>query len=244
MSVKRQQKAEWPCPTCPVRRRAFCGALMADARYLPGTPEYPVKQSHHSAAPNEIVYSKDELSEDMVVICQGWAVRFIQWTDGRRQNLAVLLPGDLFSATALFQEKLHFSVQAVTELRISRFARADLKRRILADPEILEALGKACTAEQRDIDERAADLGRGSAEERIAHLIVSLVDRLAGNGVRRNHRYAFPLRQRHIADLTGLTPVHVSRVMSAFRKAGDIEPSKDFLTILNLPALERIARRS
>jgi CRP-like cAMP-binding protein len=29
----------------------------------------------------------------------------------------------------------------------------------------------------------------------------------------------FPLRQRHIADATGLTPVHVSKVLSEFRRS-------------------------
>ena len=43
----------------------------------------------------------------------------------------------------------------------------------------------------------------------------------------------FPLRQRHIADATGLTPVHVSKVLGEFQRARLIEISSRSLTILN-----------
>jgi CRP/FNR family transcriptional regulator, anaerobic regulatory protein len=50
----------------------------------------------------------------------------------------------------------------------------------------------------------------------------------------------FPLRQRHIADAAGLTPVHVSKVLGEFQRARLIEISSRSLTILNEPEL-RIA---
>ena len=51
----------------------------------------------------------------------------------------------------------------------------------------------------------------------------------------------FPLRQRHIADATGLTPVHVSKVLSEFRRSGLIRLSERSLTILDLTGFRRIA---
>jgi hypothetical protein len=49
------------------------------------------------------------------------------------------------------------------------------------------------------------------------------------------------LRQRQIADATGLTPVHVCKVLGAFTDAGHIEISDRSLRILDFPALQRIA---
>jgi CRP-like cAMP-binding protein len=68
------------------------------------------------------------------------------------------------------------------------------------------------------------------------------VDRLSEHRVLENHPYAFPLLQRHVADLTGLTPVHVSRVMTEFRNAGLIRLTKRSLLITNLTGLERIGQ--
>ena len=203
--------------------------------------ELTIRQTAYSAAANEVIYNKGT-RPDVFAVCQGWALCYVQLADGRRQNLAVLLPGDL-SLSTLFEEKLHYSVQAVTELRITQFARTDLKTRLLGDANLLEFFGKACAAEKRDIDKRAVDLGRRSAEERVAHLILGLLDRITCHRIRPNHPYAFPLLQRHIADLTGLTSVHVSRVMKDFRNAGLMKVSKRFLAIPDLTTLEEIAHQ-
>ncbi|MGA9004849.1 MAG: helix-turn-helix domain-containing protein [Pseudolabrys sp.] len=51
----------------------------------------------------------------------------------------------------------------------------------------------------------------------------------------------FPLRQRHIADATGLTSVHVSKVLSEFRRSNLIKLSERSLTILDLAGFRRVA---
>jgi CRP/FNR family transcriptional regulator, anaerobic regulatory protein len=51
----------------------------------------------------------------------------------------------------------------------------------------------------------------------------------------------FPLRQHHVADATGLTAVHVSKVLSEFRRRGLIDISDRSLTILNPAEFQRIA---
>jgi CRP-like cAMP-binding protein len=51
----------------------------------------------------------------------------------------------------------------------------------------------------------------------------------------------FPLRQHHVADATGLTPVHVSKVLSEFRRDGLIEIGERSLTILRVAEFQRLA---
>jgi CRP-like cAMP-binding protein len=83
-------------------------------------------------------------------------------------------------------------------------------------------------------------LGQRSAEERIAHLFLHLMQRIAAQSVTREQRYRLPLRQQHIADAVGLTPVHVNRVLGQLRDRGIVELSDGTLQIVNLPELERI----
>jgi CRP/FNR family transcriptional regulator, anaerobic regulatory protein len=52
----------------------------------------------------------------------------------------------------------------------------------------------------------------------------------------------FPLRQHHIADATGLTPVHVSKVLTEFRRSGLINISDRSLTVLDPVGFRRIAQ--
>jgi CRP/FNR family transcriptional regulator len=66
-------------------------------------------------------------------------------------------------------------------------------------------------------------------------LIVDLKDRLARRGMVQSEttEMDFPLRRHHIADATGLTPVHVCKVLSDFRRSGVFKISDRSLTILD-----------
>ena len=61
----------------------------------------------------------------------------------------------------------------------------------------------------------------------------------ARNGV-HNGCFEFPLRQQHIADATGLTVVHVNRVIGGMRRLGIIEIKGRTMAVLDLLKLEQI----
>jgi CRP-like cAMP-binding protein len=171
-----------------------------------------------------------------------WAAGLVQLSDGCRQILSILLAGDIFSSKMVFANALHFSVQALTDVRVSRINRADLKARLFGNPTMFEALAQVCIAESKAADDMLVDLGRRTAEERIAHLILSLTERIARRNVIRDQRYPFPLRQQDIADTLGLTPEHVSRVIGKFRNAKFFELSAGHLQIHDMGKLDRIGR--
>jgi CRP/FNR family transcriptional regulator, anaerobic regulatory protein len=118
--------------------------------------------------------------------------------------------------------------------------RAEVRARLDINPNILTALARSYIAETQAADEMQTALGQCSAEERIAYLLLHLTQRIAARSVIREQRYPFPLRQQHIADAVGLTPVHVSRVLSLFRERGIVELSEGVLQVFNLTDLERI----
>ncbi len=174
------------------------------------------------------------------MLCGGWGFRFLQLSDGRRQILNFLLPGDLFSATSVFEERFHFSVRALTEIQITRMRRTEVQSRLAIDPGILTALAKSCVAEAETADAMLTALGRRSAEERIAYLFLSLMKQIAARSVIREERYRFPLRQQVIADAVGLTSVHVSRVLGLFRDRNIVDLSGGILQVFNLAELRRL----
>ena len=121
------------------------------------------------------------------------------------------------------------------------FKRSDLRAALFQHPDLLETLAKDWIEERKNSDQLAVDLGRRTADERIARLILNLMDRLAKRGMAQDQTMDFPLRQHHIADATGLTPVHVSKVLSGFRRSGLIDYGNRSLTILDIASLQRIA---
>jgi CRP-like cAMP-binding protein len=115
---------------------------------------------------------------------------------------------------------------------------------MLGRRDLLEKIVENLIEERKRVDELAVDLGRRAADERLARLILNLRERLAIRGMVQDQTFEFPLRQWQIADATGLTPVHVSKVLGEFQKANLIEIKDRSLTILKPAELRRVADRS
>jgi CRP-like cAMP-binding protein len=191
------------------------------------------------AAGKQIV-GKNQSSPDVFVLCGGWGFRFLQLADGRRQILSFLLPGDLFSVASVFEERFHFSVKALTAVQVSGMRRSEIQLRLAESPSVVMALAKTCSVEAESSDQVITALGKCSAEERIAFLLLHLMKRIAARNVIRDENYPFPLRQQHIADAVGLTSVHVSRVLGAFRDRGIVELSNGVLKVGDLHELKHL----
>ncbi|HET9716225.1 MAG TPA: Crp/Fnr family transcriptional regulator [Pseudolabrys sp.] len=234
---------ELACALCPAFELNICeaasGATWAAARKKP----IAIHQTAYVAPARKIVCREHDLHDVVPVICDGWAASVAMLSDSSRQILSFLLPGDLISTALLFEPRAHFQVEAITDVSYRVFRRAELKAAMLNNPALLENLSRAWSEEKTRSDQLIVDLGRRTADERIARLILSLAERLARRGMTKGEatEFEFPLRQHHIADATGLTPVHVSKVLSEFRRRGLIRISERSLTILDQKNFHRIA---
>jgi CRP-like cAMP-binding protein len=228
------------CVTCLHRETGFCRTLFGATSEDTKTEGKPGWQHFFAARAGSQIAARNHASEDVFVLCAGWAFRYFQLADGRRQILKFLLPGDLFSSITIFEKTFHFSVKALTEVQVSGFLRSEIRARCVADPDVQGAIATSCITDTHDATELLTALGQCSAEERIAHLLLHLMPRIAARNVIREQRYPFPLRQQHIADAVGLTPVHVSRVLGLFRERRLLELSEGYLKVINAAELERI----
>ncbi len=225
------------CANCSVRRFSLCEHLLVgDAGAIAGP-----QQLHMAAKPGQILYRAGTTLEHLPVLCEGWALRFVSLSGGRRQILSFLLPGDMMSAMSLFTGRNSASIQTITKARYCLFRRGEILR-ILATKDTAQADGGQFIAEQQEIcEQQLTDLGRRSAQERIARLILGLARRLRHRGLQWQGEFPFPLTQQHIADAMGLTQIHVSRILKVFRKAGIMKLSHGILAMYDTLALHHIA---
>jgi CRP/FNR family transcriptional regulator, anaerobic regulatory protein len=224
-----------PCETCRFQTLNFCGALLRD------NGRDRIAGIHRTIAARHNIYRAGEPSEGVAVVCDGWAIRFLQLPNGRRQILSVVMPGDLISAGAAFAHRFAFSVQAVTGLRYCVFPFADVRARLYDDPALLDAWMQLAADEHRDADRRLVDLGQRTALERIASLIFQITLRMEERGEHTDSEFAFPMSQQQMADYTGLTPVHTCRVLSTLRKSGVCDVGHGAIKIFDRAELQRIA---
>lgn len=225
-----------PCATCASRSANSCGALVGRS----GQP-MTIRGRHRDIAARQNIYRAGEISEGVLMICVGWAVRFVQLPNGKRQILSVLLPGDLVGPTALNEGQLAFSVQAVTDVRYCYFPFLEVRARLRDNASLLDLWLRLATAEQRDADCRLVDLGQRTAHERIVALIVHVMQRCEQRGEVVEEEFPFPLSQQQIADFSGLTPVHTCRVLGALRKSGICDVGHGIVKVMERTELQRMA---
>ncbi len=235
--------AQLTCTICSGFELNVCEAASQAEWAASGPASIPFHQSAHFAAARRIICRDDDLHDAVPVICDGWAASIATLSDSSRQILSFLLPGDIVSTALLFEPRGHYLIEAITDVRYRIFRRSELKAVLFKRPDLLEKFSKVWFEEKSRADQLIVDLGRRTADERIARLILNLVERLAKRGMASGEpiELDFPLRQRHIADATGLTPVHVSKVLSEFRRNALIKISERSLTILDLAGFRRIA---
>lgn len=226
---------------CSNHRNDFCGELLANSCESLNARRW---QHDRSGNPGERLVSSDEYSKDLLVLREGWAYRFSTLSGGRRQILDFLLPGDLFSFTSVFDGRPNYSVDALTEVRVLRLLRTEVKRQLALSPKLQERWIEGVAHQARIADELLVSLGRRTAEERVGYLILQLMRRMSGKGLANERRCFFPLKQPHIGDALGIRSEHVCRMISRFRKRGILELSNGYLEIFDLDGLERIASSS
>jgi CRP/FNR family transcriptional regulator len=237
--MRPHEHLQWSIPQTTCRICLAFNICSAAAGVKSGSPQ----QSGHLAAARRNIRRGHDLHDAVPFICSGWAATVVALSDGRRQITSFLLPGDIISTTLLFDSQPHCRIEAVTEVHWRTFNRIELQALLQKHPGLLDKLLKTWVDEKTRADGLIADLGRRTAEERIARMICNLFDRLAKPEMVRGEplEIDFPLRQHHIADATGLTPVHVSRVFTEFRRSGLINISKRSLTLIDPEGLKRIA---
>ena len=213
----------------------LCGMLLDAATNRRLADALPAQFEKSAAARRLILRSREPISS-VHVICRGWAATSEYLRDGRRQILSFALPGDLVCAS-LFADVSRYNVEAVTRVYYRSFDRAALCAAVHTRPDLLDSITRLAANQMERIAELAVDLGRRSAAQRVARLILTLMDRLQKSGMVRDQTFNFPLRQTHIADALGLTTPYVNQVLNAFRNKGLIGFEKRSLTVLDAARL-------
>jgi CRP/FNR family transcriptional regulator len=167
-------------------------------------------------------------------LASGWATLYNLLGDGRRQILQFVLPGAILAFLPAPGAAVNYGVQALTDAVVSIVPRASLTRLSRDHPEFGMQLAGLIARDRSLAYDRLASIGRRSARERVAHLLLELFIRFRMRWPgQHGEQLQLPLSQEHIGDATGLTGVHVNRVLQDLRKNGIVEFHYRRLHILN-----------
>ena len=193
------------------------------------------------SAGSEIIPAGEEQAE-LYTLYAGWAYRCKTLEDGRRQILNFILPGDLIGLQGAMFEAATYSVEALTEVQLCVLPRRKVWSLFENMPELAFDVTWLGSREESLVDENLMNVGRRSAMERIAALVLSLYKRAEKLGLAVNGAMTFPLTQQHIADALGLSLVHTNKSLGKLRRMGMFALDGGSLLMSNPRALESLAQ--
>lgn len=176
-----------------------------------------------------------------IVVKEGWAARFIVFRDGEKRITEILLPGELANGPELVGAGPPPILMALSDLELCVVG-SNAVSGALQSPAVLSQLLKCSAAHVSRLRELIVTTGKRSAERRVAAFILYMYHRLHERRLVNGAEMAFPLRQQDLADVLGLTQVHVSRMLKLLKDRGVISISDGGITITNMQSLTRIAQ--
>ena len=171
-------------------------------------------ESKRRVAARKEVLAEGEPIRRASVLLTGWACRVRELKDGRRQILGFVLPGELIGRYQHTQPCAPNSVLALTELMLCPAPEP------VPGSGLAEAYAISAALEEVALLRQVTRLGRLTALERTADLLLELHDRLALGGMANGRTFSLPVTQETLADVLGLTSVHVNRTLQVMRRDG------------------------
>jgi len=226
------------CRHCPLRALPLFSDAGPQDRELIATLRRP--QLRQPAGATLIAEGREPAA--VFTLFSGWAFRYKTLGDGRRQILNFLLPGDFVGLQQRMDDQATHGVEALTDVWLCPFGRNMIWQLHRESPRLGYDVTWLCATEEGLVDDHLLSIGRRSAEERLAALLLWLYQRasalrpgLHGSAV------PFPLTQQHLADALGLSLPHTHRSLRRLQRRGWHRIEKRQLRILDAEALARLA---
>lgn len=181
-------------------------------------------------------------SEHLYTVLGGWAFRYKMLDDGRRQILNYALPGDFVGLQASVLNHMEHSVEALTDVQLCIIPRAKLWELHRGHPTLAFDLTWLAAREEQILDDNLLSVGRRSALERIAYLLLHLYTRAKQLGFADGDAFQFPLTQQHVADTLGMSLVHTNKTFQRLRRSNAVRWSRNEVQIRDAAALARLAQ--
>lgn len=167
----------------------------------------------------EMVEAHTRPKESCIVI-KGRAARAVYLKNGARQLTAVHVPGDFVDLHALLLKFMDHSVIALGECEVAFVPHEQLVRITEAEPHLSRLFWMSTVIDAAIHRSWLTCIGRRSPEQHIAHLFCELYLRLEVVGHVKDMTFDFPVTQAEMADMLGLSVVHVNRTIQQLRGKG------------------------
>jgi len=231
-------------------RGAAVDALLLKLRARDSVSEKEERALHEAVgevrefgAGRTIVRSGTPMEESSLQL-SGFSCRYKDLADGQRQLMELHIPGDFVDLHSFLLKRLEHGVAALTPVVFAIFPHEGLKKITEDHPHLARLLWFSTLLDAAIHRETILSVGRRTALARIAHLLCELLVRLEVVQLAADDRYQLPLTQADLADATGLTSVHVNRMLKMLRDDGLLTFRNGEVVVHDRARLQQVAEFS
>ncbi len=223
------------CDQCPVRAHAICGTLSDD-----GLAALGQRGRRRSIARGQTLLWEGDEAAFVANVIEGVLKLSTSTGDGREQIVGIAYPSDFIGRP--FGRRTSHSVTALSDAKVCLFTRAEFDAFAKDHPELEHDLLQRTLRELDRARSLMLLLGRKTAEERVATLLLEMESRLGLRSRDGAAPFELPIGRQQMADILGLTIETVSRQLSRMRGAGLIDlPGRRGMVINDRSALQAMA---
>ena len=184
--------------------------------------------------------------EHIYLLTEGWIASSMTLKNGARQFFKVHIPGDIIGAPSVASVSAVETLTAITDCTVKCIPLHRLGAIFDEHPRIGMSLFLSANKERIALMDMLAAVGRMSAVGRLARFLVDLHARLRAAGQTHESHLPMPMTREEIADLLGLTAVHVNRMLHELEEQSLLSRNgRDFiLDLAGLQAMKLITSRT
>ena len=184
---------------------------------------------------------ENDRCNELFILRKGTMMSSVLLDDGSRQILRFLFPGDMMGVSSLVYREAPETITALTDAVVSPFERSAMSNLIGDHPRLAALIMVYNQIERAALTDRLAALGRTSAKARVAGILLEMRNRMRMLDKRLDTTFTLGLTQEEIGDATGLTAVHVNRMLRQLEDENIIAREAGRVTLTDERALQRAA---
>jgi CRP-like cAMP-binding protein len=175
------------------------------------------------------------------VVVEGFALRHKVTEFGDRQIVSIHLDGDFVDLEGSLLNVADHNVQTLTRCEIAFIPRSAIRELIASHPKVGMAMWIDTLIDASVFREWVVNVGQRDGFSRVAHLFCEFGRRLEVAGLARAEGFDMPMSQEQLADATGMSLVHVNRVLKRLASEKLINRKRRFVHIPDWEKLRRVA---
>jgi CRP-like cAMP-binding protein len=187
------------------------------------------------------IMREGELARTCSILISGIAFRQKVSAFGHRQIVSLIIPGDALDLPNVFLRTADHDVRSLTDANIATVSAVQFRKVVGDFPSLAQAILLSVLTDNSICREWILNLGQRDAKTRLAHFICEHAARMDERGLSTGDVIDIPMTQEQLGHATGLTAVHVNRMLKMLEADGLIVKVGRQLRIPSIATLRKRA---